>query len=81
MEAALCEQYSPRDPIAEYWRGDITLRALAVLVRGLKPYNVLSLALARDEQKRQKQHRPEDDLDVQVRNELDSLSSRIIPGG
>ena len=77
----MCEQYSPRDPIAEYWRGEITLRALAVLVRGLKPFNPLSLAIARDQQEKDKHHKPEDDLDGQTKTELDALASRIIPGG
>jgi hypothetical protein len=29
--------YSPRDPVAEYWRGEITLRKLRVLISGLPP--------------------------------------------
>ncbi len=31
----MCATYSPRDPIGEYWRGEITLRELRVLVEGL----------------------------------------------
>lgn len=57
------------------------MRALAVLVRGLKPFNPLSLALAKERQEKQEQHRPEDDLDEQARAELDAIASRITPGG
>lgn len=50
-------------------------------MRGLKPINPLSLAIARDQQERDKHRKPEDDLDGQTRSELDALASRIIPGG
>lgn len=50
-------------------------------MRGLKPFNPLSLAIARDQQEKDKRHKPEDDLDGQTKNELDALASRIIPGG
>ncbi|MCX8673007.1 hypothetical protein J3T91_05700 [Bifidobacterium sp. B4001] len=50
-------------------------------MRGLKPFNPLSLALAKERQEKQKQHRPEDDLDEQARTELDAIASRITPGG
>lgn len=57
------------------------MRALAVLVRGLKPLNPLSLALAKEQQEKKEQHRPEDDLDEQARAELDAIASRITSGG
>lgn len=50
-------------------------------MRGLKPFNPLSLAIARDQQEKDKHHKPEDDLDGQTKTELDALASRIIPGG
>lgn len=50
-------------------------------MRGLKPFNPLSLAIARDEQERKQSHHPEEDLDGRVKTELDDLASRIIPGG
>lgn len=37
MEAALCATYAPRDPIGEFWRGDLSLRGLRVLIDGLPP--------------------------------------------
>lgn len=42
MEASLCATYSPRNPIQEYWRGDITLRHLRVLIEGLPPDSYIS---------------------------------------
>jgi hypothetical protein len=42
LEASLCATYSPRNPIQEYWRGDITLRHLRVLIEGLPPNSYLS---------------------------------------
>lgn len=33
----MCATYAPRDPVGEYWRGEITLRELRVLVEGLPP--------------------------------------------
>lgn len=35
MEAALIHHYAGRDPIGEYWNGEISLRDLRVLVEGL----------------------------------------------
>lgn len=29
--------YAPRDPVAEFWRGEISLRKLRVMVEGLPP--------------------------------------------
>ncbi|MFG3140757.1 hypothetical protein ACGFZA_31700 [Streptomyces sp. NPDC048211] len=37
--------YTGRDPIAEYWRGEITLRKLRVLVEGLPPTGALGRAI------------------------------------
>jgi hypothetical protein len=34
--------YAPRDPVAEYWRGEITLRKLRVMVEGLPPDGALA---------------------------------------
>lgn len=36
-EAALCATYPGRDPIGEYWRGEISLRELRVLAQHLPP--------------------------------------------
>ncbi|GAA2971333.1 hypothetical protein [Streptomyces enissocaesilis] len=36
--------YSPRDPLAEYFRGEITLRKLRVMVEGLGPNGALARA-------------------------------------
>jgi len=38
----LCATYSPRNPIQEYWRGEISLRHLRVLIEGLPPDSYLS---------------------------------------
>ncbi|MFE9937394.1 hypothetical protein [Streptomyces hirsutus] len=38
--------YAPRDPIADFWRGDITLRQLRVMVEGLPPNGALARKLA-----------------------------------
>lgn len=35
MEASLLQAYSPRDPLAEYLRGEITLRKLRVMVEAI----------------------------------------------
>lgn len=37
----MCATYSPRNPIAEYWRGKISLRQLRVLIEGLPPDSYL----------------------------------------
>lgn len=44
MEASLCATYSPRNPIQEYWRGEITLRHLRVLIEGLPPDSYVTRA-------------------------------------
>lgn len=31
------QEYSPRDPLAEFWRGEITIRKLRVMVEHLPP--------------------------------------------
>ncbi|EFL01584.1 predicted protein [Streptomyces sp. SPB78] len=46
VEADLCHHYAPRDPIGEFWRGEITLRQLRVLVEGLPPDGALARAAA-----------------------------------
>lgn len=33
----MCAEYAPRNPIAEYWRGQISLRHLRVLIEHLPP--------------------------------------------
>lgn len=38
--------YSPRDPVAEYWRGEITLRKLRVMVEGLPANGATARAMA-----------------------------------
>jgi hypothetical protein len=38
--------YHGRDPIAEFWRGEITLRKLRVMVEGLPPDGALARKLA-----------------------------------
>lgn len=38
--------YLGRDPIAEFWRGEITLRKLRVMVEGLPPNGALARAVA-----------------------------------
>lgn len=35
MEASLMQVYAPRDPLAEYLRGEISLRKLRVMVEGI----------------------------------------------
>lgn len=40
----MCAAYAPRDPIAEFWRGEITLRMLRVLIQGLPAGNVWQTA-------------------------------------
>ncbi|MFJ3826241.1 hypothetical protein [Streptomyces nodosus] len=42
----MCHHYAPRDPLAEYFRGEITLRKLRVLVEGLPPDGALVRRLA-----------------------------------
>jgi hypothetical protein len=42
IEASLCATYSPRNPIQEFWRGEISLRHLRVLIEGLPPDSYLS---------------------------------------
>ncbi|HLU76149.1 MAG TPA: hypothetical protein VKZ82_28485 [Nonomuraea sp.] len=37
VEAALLQTYAPRDPLAEYFREEITLRQLRVMVEHLPP--------------------------------------------
>lgn len=36
--------YAPRDPVAEFWQGRITLRKLRVMVEGLPPDGALARA-------------------------------------
>lgn len=33
----MCATYAPRDPVGEFWRGEISLRTLRVMVEGLPP--------------------------------------------
>jgi hypothetical protein len=44
IEAALCATYG-RDPLAEFYRGDITARALRVLIDGLPPTSAYANAV------------------------------------
>ena len=44
LEASLCACYAPRNPIAEFWRGEITLRHLRALVEGLPQDTALARA-------------------------------------
>lgn len=44
LEASLCAQYPGRDPIAEFWRGQISPRQLRVLAEGLGPGSPLARA-------------------------------------
>ncbi|MEU9199021.1 hypothetical protein [Streptomyces sp. NPDC048332] len=37
--------YAPRDPVAEFWQGRITLRKLRVMVEGLPPGGALARAI------------------------------------
>lgn len=39
--------YAPRDPVAEFWQGQITLRKLRVMVEGLPPDGALARAASR----------------------------------
>lgn len=39
--------YAPRDPVAEFWQGRITLRKLRVMVEGLPPDGALARAASR----------------------------------
>lgn len=45
MEASLCAAYAPRNPLAEFWRGEITLRHLRVLIEGLPTDSALARAV------------------------------------
>ncbi|WP_175008116.1 hypothetical protein [Cellulosimicrobium sp. TH-20] len=45
MEAALLQEYAPRDPLAEYLDGRITLRKLRVMIEHLPPGSALHRAL------------------------------------
>lgn len=45
MEAALLQEYAPRDPLAEYLDGRITLRKLRVMIQHLPPGNAAARAL------------------------------------
>lgn len=37
----MCATYAPRDPIGEFWRGELSLRSLRVLIDGLPPDSAL----------------------------------------
>lgn len=39
--------YAPRDPVAEFWQGRITLRKLRVMVEGLPPDGALARAVSK----------------------------------
>lgn len=45
MEAALLQEYAPRDPLAEALDGRITLRKLRVMIQHLPPGNAAARAL------------------------------------
>ena len=45
MEAALLQEYAPRDPLAEVLDGRITLRKLRVMIEHLPPGNAVARAL------------------------------------
>lgn len=66
VEADLMHHYSPRDPVAEFWQGRITLRKLRVMVEGLPPSGALARAVAGHHWTQADYHRA-DELDLLAR--------------